>query len=141
MKGKDFFDFNVNIKVGLNLKLIFFNYLSGSVYKQILIYILASGSGFFASATIESNVLEKANMFILTKEANEIDRSLKRQLMISTTTKESDDIMRGELAWQENGIFGDAKDELDIGEKNFPENTLIFQLGLNDNGKGLIGYL
>lgn len=58
---------------------------------------------------VESNILESANMFFLSKETNEKERSKKSQLMVFTTLKKSDDAIRGALVWSEDRFFEDLK--------------------------------
>ena len=57
---------------------------------------------FVASKSIDHQ-LEKGNM-MLTKEATEKDRSLKTQLLVSTTGN-NDDKISGERVWRQNGNF------------------------------------
>ena len=48
--------------------------------------------------------LEKANMMMLKKEATDRDRSLKTQLVVSTSGA-NDDKISGETVWREDGFL------------------------------------
>ena len=61
---------------------------------------------------------------MLTKEANDKDRSLKTQLLVSTSGN-SDDKISGERVWR-NGFFKDVRLNLKLQKRNIPENCLLY---------------
>ena len=61
-------------------------------------------------------------MMLLTKELNEKDRNLKKQLLIST----KDDKTPSECILAENGFSRDVKSDFNIHKIDFPENVLIY---------------
>ena len=69
--------------------------------------------------------LEKANMMMLTKEATEKDRSLKTQLLVSTTGN-NDDKISSEGVWKNDGFFRDVRPDLKLEKRNIPENCLLY---------------
>ena len=69
--------------------------------------------------------LEKANMMMLTEEATEKDRSLKTQLLVSTTVN-NDDKISGERVWKNDGFFRDVRPDLKLEKRNIPENCLLY---------------
>ena len=52
--------------------------------------------------------LEKANMMMLMKEATYKDRSLKTQLLVSTSGN-NDDKISGERVWRNDGFFKNVR--------------------------------
>ena len=58
--------------------------------------------------TDSCRMLEISNMLLRTKELNEKDQSLKRQLLISAASNNSEK-EKTELVWRENGYFVDEK--------------------------------
>ena len=60
-------------------------------------------------------VLEKANMLMLTKEATQEAKSLKTQLLFSTSSKNKK--LRGEHIWKGNAYFSDEKVDINIRKK------------------------
>ena len=63
--------------------------------------------------------LEKANMMMLTKEATEKDRSLKTQLLVSTSGN-NDDKISGERVWKKDDFFRDVSFFLKFEKRNIP---------------------
>ena len=61
-------------------------------------------------------------MMFLSKEATEKGRSLKTQ-MILTTSNQSEKATKN--IWRKNGYFKDEKAEFNISKNNFAENSLI----------------
>ena len=70
-------------------------------------------------------MLEKANMFILTKEATEKERSLKTQFLLSANSQPVEKMHREQI-WEKNGFFFDERTDFNIDKKNFPENALCY---------------
>ena len=68
--------------------------------------------------------IEKANMLLMSKEVSDKDRSMKTQLLM--TTSGSDEKISGERVWRENGFFSEVKPEMNIEKVNIPENTLLY---------------
>ena len=68
--------------------------------------------------------LEKANM-MLTKEATNKDRSLKTQLLVSTSNN-NDDKISCERVWRSDGFLKDVRPDLKLGKRNIPENCLLY---------------
>ena len=68
--------------------------------------------------------IEKANMLLMSKEVSDKDRSMKTQLLM--TTSGSDEKVSGERVWKENGFFLEIKPEMNIEKVNIPENTLLY---------------
>ena len=68
--------------------------------------------------------IEKANMLLMSKEVSDKDRSMKTQLLM--TTSGSDEKVSGERVWKENGFFSEVKPEMNIEKVNIPENTLLY---------------
>ena len=68
--------------------------------------------------------IEKANMLLMSKEVSDKDRSMKTQLLM--TTSGSDEKISGERVWKENGFFSEVKPEMNIEKVNIPENTLLY---------------
>ena len=73
----------------------------------------------------ESHQIEKANMLLMSKEVSDKDRSMKAQLLM-TTSGSSDKKVSGERVWKENGFFKEIKPEMNIEKANIPENTLLY---------------
>ena len=73
----------------------------------------------------ESHQIEKANMLLMSKEVSDKDRSMKTQLLM-TTSGSSDEKVSGEKVWKENGFFKEIKPEMNIEKANIPENTLLY---------------
>ena len=73
----------------------------------------------------ESRQIEKANMLLMSKEVSDKDRSMKTQLLM-TTSGSSDEKVSGERVWKENGFFKEIKTEMNIEKPNIPENTLLY---------------
>ena len=69
--------------------------------------------------------VEKANMLTLTKEATDKDRSLKTQLLVSTSGN-NDDKISGEREWRSEGFFRDVGPDLKLGKRNIPDNALLY---------------
>ena len=67
---------------------------------------------------------QKANMLLMSKEVSDKDRSMKTQLLL--TTSGSDEKISGEKVWNANGYFAEVKPEMNIEKVNIPENTLIY---------------
>ena len=72
----------------------------------------------------DSLQIEKANMLLMSKEVSDKDRSMKTQLLM--TTSNSDEKVSGEKVWKENGFFKEIKPEMNIEKVNIPENTLLY---------------
>ena len=64
--------------------------------------------------------LESANMMLLSKEMTDKERSMKSQLLISTSTSNEDERLSGERVWKRNGFFKDIKPELNLEKVNMP---------------------
>ena len=61
------------------------------------------------------NLIEKSNMSILSKEMNEKDRSLKTQILISTTNDlRKNEKTKTEKLLSDNGFFGDERGDFNI---------------------------
>ena len=65
-------------------------------------------------------------MMLLSKEMTDKDRSMKSQLLISTSTSNEDERLSGERIWKRNGFFKDIKPELNLEKVNMPENCLFY---------------
>ena len=61
-------------------------------------------------------------MLVMTKEANDKDKSLKTQLTISS--KSSNEKISDERVWRNEGLFKDTKPELNL-EKKYSGELLI----------------
>lgn len=70
-------------------------------------------------------MLEKGNMFLLTKGATDKDRSLKTQLLMATDSQKNWENKR-RASLEKFGYFGDEKTDFNIEKKDFPENTLCY---------------
>ena len=71
-------------------------------------------------------MLEKANLFLLTKEATEENRSLKTQLLLSTNSQPGEKISREQI-WKKNGFFSDERADFNIQKKKKnPENAFCY---------------
>ena len=70
--------------------------------------------------------IEKANMLLMSKEVSDKDRSMKTQLLMTTSGSSSDEKVSGERVWKENGYFLEVKPEMNIEKVNIPENTLLY---------------
>ena len=79
---------------------------------------------FFLAQNSINRTLENANMLLLSKEATDKDRSLKTQLLL--TSNDSQEKLSGEQVWRNNGFFQDLRPDLNLEEKNMPENTLFY---------------
>ena len=64
-------------------------------------------------------------MLMLTKEATDKDRSLKTQLLVSTSGN-NDDKISGERVWRSDGYFRDVRLDLKLEKQNIPENCLLY---------------
>ena len=64
-------------------------------------------------------------MLMLTKEATDKDRSLKTQLLVSTSGN-NDDKINGERVWRSDGYFRDVRLDLKLEKQNIPENCLLY---------------
>ena len=64
-------------------------------------------------------------MMVLSKELTDKDRSMKTQLLISSTAN-NDEKLSGEKVWKNNGFFKDTKPELNLEKVNIPENCLFY---------------
>ena len=64
-------------------------------------------------------------MMALSKELTDKDRSMKIQLLISSTAN-NDEKLSGEKVWKNNGFFKDTKPELNLENVNIPENCLFY---------------
>ena len=73
----------------------------------------------------ESRQLEKANMLLLSKEMSDKDRSIKTQLLLSSS-KPTSEKLSGESVWKNNGFFKDVRPDLNLDKVNMPENTLFY---------------
>ena len=73
--------------------------------------------GHVISPTLASGDLEKANMLLVTKEATNKDRSLKTQMLLSTSESKF---------WKKHGYFSNERANFNIEKRNFPENTLCY---------------
>lgn len=56
------------------------------------------------AAPTASGVLEKANLLLMTKEANDKDKSLKTELLLSTTSQSPEKISNKQV-WKKQGYF------------------------------------
>ena len=63
-------------------------------------------------------------MLLLSKEANEKDRSLKTQLLLSTNSQSPEKIS-GEVVWKKL-VFSLTRADSNLLKRNFPENTLCY---------------
>ena len=63
-------------------------------------------------------------MLLMSKEFTDKDRSMKTQLLLSTSG--SDEKISGEKVWKVNGYFDEVKPEMNIEKVNIPENTLLY---------------
>ena len=68
---------------------------------------------------------ESANMMLLTKEATDKDRSLKTQLLFSTTGCK-DEKISGERIWKSEGFFGDLRPDLKLDKKKTSLRTAFY---------------
>ena len=82
-------------------------------------------SNFFLVQLTDTTRLEKAKMMVLSKEPTDKDRSMKTQLLISSTAS-NDEKLSGENVWKNNGFFKDTKPELNLEKVNIPENCLFY---------------
>ena len=64
-------------------------------------------------------------MMVLSKELTDKDRSMKTQLLISSTGN-NDEKLSGEKVWKNNGFFKDTKPELNFEKVNIPKNYLFY---------------
>ena len=80
---------------------------------------------FFLVQLTDTTRLERANMMVLSKELTDKDRSMKTQLLISSTAN-NDEKLSGEKVWKNNGFFKDTKPELNLEKVNIPENCLFY---------------
>ena len=71
-----------------------------------------------------SDVLEKPNLLLI-KEPTEQDRSLKTQLLFSTTSQFPKKIS-GKQVWKKHGYFSDETANCNIAKRNFLENDLCY---------------
>ena len=69
-------------------------------------------------------VLVKANMFFLSREATEKDRSLKIKMLVTFDMTDKEKI--GEVIWPEMEYFSDQRANFNMSKKNFPEVTLVY---------------
>ena len=69
--------------------------------------------------------VEKANMLMLTKEAPDKDRSLKTQVLVSTSGN-NDDKISGERVRRSDGCVRDVRPNLKQEKQNIPENALMY---------------
>ena len=69
--------------------------------------------------------VERANMLMLTKEATDKDRSLKTQLLVSTSGN-NDDKISNERVWRSDSYFRDVRPDLKLEKRNIPENCLLY---------------
>ena len=65
-------------------------------------------------------------MLLLTKEATEKDRSLKTQLLLSTTNSQSSEKISGEKIWKKNGFFQIKEQISTLKRKTFLENAIYY---------------
>ena len=72
---------------------------------------------FFLVQLTDTTRLERANMMVLSKELTDKDRSMKTQLLISSTAN-NDEKLSGEKVWKNNGFFKDTKPELNLEKVN-----------------------
>lgn len=81
---------------------------------------------FYASLNQIANgqMLEKANLLLLTKEVTDKDQSLKHSPSCDRFGKTEK--ISGEQIWKNLGYFGDEKANFNIEKKNFPENALFY---------------
>ena len=63
-------------------------------------------------------------MLLLSKEATNMDRSLKTQLLV--TSNDNQEKLSGEIIWKNNGFFKDLRPDLNLEKKNIPEDTLFY---------------
>ena len=74
----------------------------------------------------ESQQPEKANMLLLSKEMSDKDRSIKTQLLLSSS-KPTSEKLSGERVWKNNRFFfKDVRPHLNLDKVNMPENTLFY---------------
>ena len=73
-----------------------------------------------------TSMLQKANILLLTKEATEKDKSLKTQLLLSTTNSQSSEKISGEKIWKKNGFFQMKEQISTLKRKTFLENPLCY---------------
>ena len=73
---------------------------------------------------VNNRQIQNANMLLMSKEVSDKDRSMKTQLLL--TTSGSDEKISGEKVWKVNGYFGEVKPEMNIEKVNIPENTLLY---------------
>ena len=64
-------------------------------------------------------------MLMLTKEATDKDKSLKTQLLVSTTNNNNDKIS-GKRVGRNDGFFRDVRPDLKLEKRNIPENCLLY---------------
>ena len=64
-------------------------------------------------------------MLMITKEATDKDRSLKTQLLVSTSVN-NDDKISGERVWRSNGYFRNVRHDLKLEKQNILENCLLY---------------
>ena len=64
-------------------------------------------------------------MMLLSKELMDKDRSMKTQLLISTTASNNEKLS-GEKVWKNSGFFKDTKPELNLEKVNILENCLFY---------------
>ena len=62
---------------------------------------------------------------VLSKELTDKDRSMRTQLLISSTAN-NDEKLSGEKISKNNGFFKDTKPELNLEKVNIPENCLFY---------------
>ena len=84
------------------------------IHLKFFCFVLASGSFDFSPPAI----LEKTNMFLLSREATDKDKSLKTQRLILWCNYER---IIGEMIWKENGFFDYQKFDFTISTKYFPK--------------------
>ena len=65
-------------------------------------------------------------MLLLTKEFTEKDRSLKTQVLSSTTNSQPGEKISGEQILKKTRLFSDERADFNIEKKNFPENVLCY---------------
>ena len=64
-------------------------------------------------------------MILLTREATDKDRSLKTQLLVSTSNSSNEKIS-GERVWKSDGFFKDVRPDFNLEKRNTPENCLFY---------------
>ena len=79
---------------------------------------------FFLAQNLINRTLENANMWLLSKEATDNDRSLTIQLLL--TSNDSQEKLNGEHVWKNKGFFQDLRSDLNLEKKNISENTLLY---------------